>query len=124
MPAVQAALGQEAGVAPDWEVLRDLARFRARKGCAISFYLDLDPRVSPTAAAVQTRTRALVDEARKHAEAVRSRRTHEQHASVRAGLERIERYFDEEFSREGIHGVAVFAATHDDLWRPLPLATS
>ena len=32
-----------------WDGLRELAEFRAEKGCAISFYLDLDPKTTPTA---------------------------------------------------------------------------
>ena len=32
-----------------WDGLRELAEFRAEKGCAISFYLDLDPKTVPTA---------------------------------------------------------------------------
>ncbi|HLY94481.1 MAG TPA: hypothetical protein VKP14_06510, partial [Gaiellaceae bacterium] len=82
-----------------WEALRELAAFRARTGCAVSFYLDLDPHVTPTVAAAQTRTRALIDEAHKRAESTRSRRSHQQQASIRAGLERIQRYFDGEFER-------------------------
>lgn len=110
-----------AGTTVSWELLRELAGFRAGKGCAISFYLGLDPHVTPTAADVQTRTRALVDEAHRRAEAVRGRRTHEQQASVRAGLDRIQRYFENEFARDGVQGVAVFVAAADDLWRPLRL---
>ena len=34
-----------------WDRLRELAEFRAEKGCAISLYLDLDPSIVPTAAA-------------------------------------------------------------------------
>src|SRR3989440_322535 len=44
-----------------WDVLRDLAAFRAAKGCAISLYLDLDPSESPTPEAVDTRVNALLD---------------------------------------------------------------
>lgn len=110
-----------AGTTVTWEVLRELAGFRAARGCAVSFYLDLDPRATPTAAELDTRTRALIDEAHKGAEAVRDRRTHEQQGSVRAGLERVQRYFDSEFSREGVRGVAVFVATADDLFRPVLL---
>src|SRR5436309_1385938 len=32
-----------------WDGLRELAEFRAEKGCAISLYLDLDPKTTPTA---------------------------------------------------------------------------
>ena len=110
-----------AGARVSWETLRELAGFRARSGCAISVYLDLDPRLTPTAAEVDTHVRALVDEARKRAEAVRERRTHDQQASVREGLDRVHRYFEAEFVREGVRGVAVFVATRDGLFRPLLL---
>src|SRR5579859_3801832 len=118
MPPGRALGGETAGMSVSWETLRELAAFRARTGCAVSFYLDLDPHVTPTAAAAQTRTRALIDEAHKRAEGTRSKRGHEQQASIRAGLQRIERYFDGEFEREGVRGVAVFVAAEDDLWRP------
>src|SRR5690348_14265633 len=98
MPPASVEGGQMAGTRVSWETLRELAGFRARTGCAISFYLDLDPRQTPTAAEVDTRTRALVDEARKRAEVVRERRTHDQQASVREGLDRIHRYFESEFA--------------------------
>jgi hypothetical protein len=109
------------GTTVSWGTLRDLAGFRAREGCAISFYLDLDPQVTPTASDARTRTQALIDDASRRAEATRAGRTHEQQVSVRAGLGRIQRYFDAEFAREGVRGVAVFVAVQDDLWRPLPL---
>jgi peptide chain release factor subunit 1 len=83
--------------------------------------MGLDPRVSPTAADVSTRLRALVDEAHKRAEANRERRTHEQQASLREGLGRIQQWFESDFNRDGVRGLAVFAAPRDGLWRPLPL---
>src|SRR5690242_20361955 len=119
MPPASVQGGQMAGTSVTWQTLRELAEFRAARGCAISFYLDLDPRQAPTAADLDTRTRALIDEAHKRAEVLRDRRTHEQQASVRTGLDRIQRYFDEEFSREAVRGVAVFAAPSDNLFRPL-----
>src|SRR5205085_5111415 len=122
MPPAAAEGGSMAGTTVSWETLRELAGFRAQTGCAISFYLGLDPHVTPTAADVQTHTRALIDEAGKKAEAARVRRTHRQQASIRTGLERIQRYFDSEFERDGVRGVAIFVAAGDDLWRPLPLS--
>jgi len=113
-----------AGATVTWDTLRELAGFRAGRGCAISFYLNLDPHLSPTAADAQTRARALLDEAQKRAEASRDRRTHDQHASIRTGLGRIERYFFQEFSRDGVQGLAVFVAVLDDLWRPLSLSST
>ena len=48
-----------------WEELRDLATFRAARGCAISVYLDLDPSDSPTPVAVDSRINALLDKVEK-----------------------------------------------------------
>jgi peptide chain release factor subunit 1 len=105
-----------------WQTLGELAAFRARNGCALSFYVDLDPRLTPTPADAQTRVNALVDEAGKGFEAARHGRTHDEEMSLRDGLARIRAYFDGEFERDGARGVAVFVAPRDDLWRALPLA--
>jgi peptide chain release factor subunit 1 len=104
-----------------WDALRDLAGFRAGEGCAVSLYVNLDPRVSPTAAQATTRVHSLLDEARR-AEAGRSDLTHDQRAALRADLDRIRRFVESEFDRDGSHGLAVFTSSLDNLWRPLPLA--
>ncbi len=104
-----------------WGTLRELAEFRAENGCAVSLYLDLDPHLSPTAADVQTRLRALLDDGEKQAGARRGELTHDQRSSIRSGLARIGNYVDREFSRDGVQGLCVFAATLDGFWRPLPL---
>src|SRR4249920_3198159 len=46
-----------------WEGLRELAGFRAANGCAITFYLGLDPSVAPTASDADVR----VARRRRHA---------------------------------------------------------
>ena len=43
-----------------WSLLRELAGFRAEKGCAISLYLNLDPSDVPTAGDAQTRMNAML----------------------------------------------------------------
>src|SRR2546421_2394194 len=111
-----------AGANINWGLLRELAGFRAENGCAVSFCLNLAPRLSPTAADIQTRTRALVDEAQKRAESSRGQRTHDQQASIRTDLARIQRYVEGEFSRDGTHGLVIFAAGLDNFWRPLALS--
>jgi peptide subunit release factor 1 (eRF1) len=111
-----------AATSVSWDTLRELAGFRSRAGVAVSCYVDLDPQDAPTPGDVRTRMRALIDEAGKRAEAGRARWTHKQLMSLRGDLERIEGYFDTEFARDGVRGVAVFAAAGDDFWRPLPLA--
>ena len=91
------------------DALRELAGFRAERGCAITLYLDLDPSVSPTAGAVAARVRSLLGKAR-------------QHEAPRRDLERLERFFERDFTRDGARGYAVFAAEADGAWHDLPLA--
>jgi peptide chain release factor subunit 1 len=107
-----------------WDELRDLAAFEAAKGCAISLYLDLDPRVSPTAGDASIRLNSLLDEGAKADGANKRALTHDQRLALRADFERIRSYFSSEFSRDGAHGLAVFTATMDNIWRPLPLTES
>lgn len=108
----------------NWERLRELAGFRAEKGCAVSLYLNLDPSVSPTAADAQVRVSSLLDEASKSAEANRSDRTHDQRLALKADLERIRRFVELEFERNGARGLAIFAASLDNLWQPLSLTAA
>jgi peptide chain release factor subunit 1 len=106
----------------DWDGLRDLASFRAANGCAISLYLDLDPSTTATPADLATRVNSLVDEGEKAHEANRPDLSHEQRQALRADFDRLRRYFEQEFDREGTRGVAVFCAGLDNFWRPLPLS--
>jgi len=103
-----------------WEVLRELATFRAQEGCAISVYLDLDPSVSPTAAAVDSRINAILDDIEKWSG--RRELTHTQKGGLDSDLQRLRAFFESEFSREGAHGFAIFCAGLDGFWRPLPLS--
>ena len=106
------------------ESLRDLAAFRAQKGCAISLYLDLDPSVSPTAGDTATRVNSLLDQAAKSHGATRGDLAHEVRQGLKADLERLERFLADELDRDGAHGLAVFAAGLDNVWSVLPLASS
>ena len=102
-----------------WSLLRELAGFRAEKGCATSVLLNLDPSEVPTAGDAQSRMNALVSAAEK---ADRSDLTHEQRVALKSDFERIERWFDDDFVRDGAQGLAVFAAGLDNFWRTLPLS--
>jgi peptide chain release factor subunit 1 len=104
-----------------WEELRDLAAFEAEKGCAVSVYLDLDPRVTPTPGDAATRLHSLLDEAGRGNGANRRELTHDQKLGLRADLDRIREYYEREFARPGARGLAMFAAGLDNVWRPLPL---
>ncbi|HEY3017427.1 MAG TPA: Vms1/Ankzf1 family peptidyl-tRNA hydrolase [Gaiellaceae bacterium] len=102
-----------------WPLLRELANFRAEKGCAISLYLNLDPSEVPTAGDAQSRMNALLNEAEK---TDRKDLTHEQRRGVAADFERIARWFDDEFDRGGSRALAVFAAGLDNYWSTMQLA--
>jgi peptide chain release factor subunit 1 len=105
-----------------WDALRDLAGFRAGKGVAVSFYLDLDPAVTPTAGELATRVNSLLAEASRHAD--RTDLNHDQRKSLRTDVERIRGYIENDLVRDGAHGLAVFADDCDNLWRPLTLTES
>jgi len=101
-----------------WTTLRQLAGFRAENGCATSLYLNLDPSEVPTAGDAQTRMNALLSSAEK---TDRKELSHEQRGALKADFERIARWFDDDFDRDGAQGVAVFAAGLDNFWTTLAL---
>src|SRR5512134_424053 len=104
-----------------WDELRDLAGFEAENGYAISVYLDLDPSVAPTAGDAQTRLNSLLDGAAKENGGRERELTHQQRLALRDDFDRIRRYFEAEFERDGAHRLAIFCAGLDNIWRPLPL---
>lgn len=104
-----------------WDELRDLAGFEAENGFAVSLYLDLDPRTVPTAGDAHTRLNSLLDGAAKANGDKARELSHQRRLALREDLERIRRYFEAEFERDGAHGLAIFCAGLDNVWRPLPL---
>jgi peptide subunit release factor 1 (eRF1) len=104
--------------------LRELAAFRAQNGCAISLYVDLDPSIVPTAGDVATRVRSLLDAAAKSHGATRPDLAHEVRSGLKSDFERVARFFESEFDRDGAHGVAVFTAGPDNVWSVLGLPSS
>jgi peptide chain release factor subunit 1 len=105
-----------------WTTLRDLAGLRSEGGCAISLYLDLDPGDSPTPTAVDTRVNSLLSEAEKQVEGRRDKLKHDEREGLKRDFARIREFFDNEFSRDGARGFAVFVS--GDFFRPLPVAGS
>ena len=103
------------------EELRDLAGFRAASGIAISFYLDLAPGATPTAGDQAARVNALLAHAGKHLDAGL---THDQRKSLRADIDRVDRFLTVDLDRGGAHGLALFASQLDELWRPMLLSES
>jgi peptide chain release factor subunit 1 len=106
-----------------WDGLRELAGFRAEKGCAISLYVDLDPSGAPTAGDAATRINSLLHDGEQRTEANREL-SREQREALRSDLTRIREFFDGDFDRDGSRGLALFCAGLDNVWYPLPLADS
>jgi peptide chain release factor subunit 1 len=102
-----------------WDLLRDLAAFRAENGRAISLYVDLHPSVSPTRAELEIRVHALLDEIEAASPAELTR---EQRQALRDDAARLRAFFEQNFSRDGCHGYVVFVSGLDGLWRPVPLS--
>ena len=101
-----------------WPRLRELAAFRTDNGCAISLYLNLDPSEVPTPGDAQSRMNALLNEAAK---TDRSDLTHDARRGLQADFDRIARWFDDDFERDGAQGLAIFAASLDNFWDTLSL---
>jgi peptide chain release factor subunit 1 len=104
-----------------WEQLRELAAFRSKQGCAVSLYLGLDPSEVPTAGDLASHIRSVLSQAERQMQARRGELGHDERRGLERDLERIGRWFEGEFSREGVRGVAIFAAGRDDLFVPLTL---
>jgi peptide chain release factor subunit 1 len=104
-----------------WEQLRELAGFRAEHGCAVSLYLGLDPSEVPTPGDLASRTRSLLARAARQLDERRSSLARDERQALERDLERVGEWFENEFSREGVRGVALFAAGNDNLFMPLLL---
>jgi peptide chain release factor subunit 1 len=102
-----------------WDDVRRLADYRAQRGCAISLYVDLDPSMSPTPRDAATRVNALLADG--HKDGLGREQSHEEKEALKRDFERIERYFEHEFERDGSRGIAVFCAGLDDVWIDLQL---
>lgn len=105
-------------------MLRELATFRARNGCAVSVYVDLDPSTAPTIPDREKRFSALLDAAQKEGERITARRGRECRIAVRTDLARIRDWWADELVRDGSRGIAIFAASEDDVFRVLSLPRS
>jgi peptide subunit release factor 1 (eRF1) len=104
-----------------WEQLRELAGFRAEKGCAISVYVDLDPSEAPTPPDVETKVNSLLASAERLLEERKGSMARDAREGLKQDLQRIEAWFRDGFDRSGVRGLAVFAAGLDNFWATLAL---
>ena len=105
------------------EALRELASFRAAKGCAISLYVDLDPQVAINPGDIKARVNSLLDAGGRNGGFDTNAMTREQKVAFRDDIERIKQYFADELDRSGARGFALFCSSLDNLFQPLPLAS-
>ena len=103
--------------------LRELAAFRAAKGCAISLYVDLDPQVAVNPGDVKSRVNSLLDAGGRNGGFDTAAMTRDQKIAFKDDLDRIRQYFSDEFDRSGARGFALFCSGLDNLFQPLPLAS-
>lgn len=105
-----------------WEQLRELAGFRAGKGCAISLYVSLDPSDVPTPSAAETKVNSLLAAAERQLDERKSQLPRDQREGLKLDLQRIAAWFDDGLDRQGVRGVAVFAAGRDNFWETLTVS--
>lgn len=105
-----------------WEQLRELAAFRSERACAVSLYVGLDPSDVATSGDLAARIRLVLGRAHAQLKERRGELGHEARTVLEGDLERIGQWFAADFSREGVRGVAVFAAGADGLFLPLTLS--
>jgi peptide chain release factor subunit 1 len=105
------------------EVLERLAAVRLDDdaGRVISVYLDLDPSQFATARARTSEINSVLDEAGREIRASQGL-THQARSALVEDLDRLRVYFDTEFSADGAHAMALFAAAPVGLFEVVPLA--
>jgi peptide subunit release factor 1 (eRF1) len=99
-----------------WEQLRELAGFRAEKGCAVSVYVDLDPSEFPTPPDVETKVNSVLASAERQLDERKSQMARDEREGLKQDLQRVRDWFDDGFDRQGVRGVAVFASGLDNFW--------
>ena len=102
------------------DLLRELAGFQARGGCALSLYLDLAASETPTIPATEARFRAALSAVEKAAD--RRVDGRDCRLALRADLARIRAWWAYEFERGGVQGLALFASSSDDFFEAVSLA--
>src|SRR5947209_19278718 len=90
-------------------LIRDLARFRAGNGCAVSIYVDLDPSALPTIPDEHTKLNSALDQAQKATEELAEARGRDCKLALRADFERLRSWVQDDFTRDGARGLAIFA---------------
>jgi hypothetical protein len=102
-------------------LIRELARFRAAEGCAVSLYVDFDPSSVPTIPDEHTKLNSAIDQAHRGSEELSASRGRDCKMALRADFERLRTWARNDFSRDGARALAIFTSSADGLFRVVPL---
>jgi peptide chain release factor subunit 1 len=103
---------------------RLLASFRPERGVCISLFLDLDPKVVPTAKVVSSHVTSIVDDARRRVDELGDELAHEEEVAARDDLDRAHAFLEEDLDRSGAAGFALYVSGLDGAWHEVPLTTT
>ena len=95
---------------------RSLAAVRTDDPSAVTLYLDLDPEDVPNDRALESHVTSLLDQAQRSVWDLPDA-SHESKVRLRESLGRMRHFLEDELDRTGAHGVALFAAEGEDVWR-------
>jgi peptide chain release factor subunit 1 len=102
--------------------VRRLAETRTPHGRVLSIYLNLDPSEFATPAARRTEIQSLLDEAERQVRDIDDNIPRDARLALRDDVARVRDFFDNSFSAEGAHGLAVFSSGPAGLFEVLRLA--
>jgi peptide chain release factor subunit 1 len=105
-------------------LIRELARFRAANGCAVSIYVDFDPSTVPTVPAEHTKLNSVIDQAHKGSEELSASRGRDCKMALRADFDRLHAWAQNDFDRDGARALAIYTSSPDGLFRVVPLVNA
>ena len=100
--------------------VRSLAGFRTTEA-AISCFLDLDPRDTPTGRALATRVTSLADALERTAVEAARNLEHDAATRLHEETKRLRRFLEETLDREGARGIALFVCRPENVWEQVDL---
>lgn len=101
--------------------VKSLVDFAPEALLVTSFYLNVDAREFPAPEHVVKSLDSLLHTAREQHEERKTEISHEASESIRADLDRIDRYVREDFERDNTNALAIFSCSAQDFWEVVRL---
>jgi len=101
--------------------VRELVDFAPEDFLVTSFYLNVDAREFPSPQHVEKSLDSLLHAANIEREQVEKDLSHKASESLRADLDKIERFVKEKFRRTDTNGLAIFSCSAQNFWEVLQL---